>query len=123
MADKTGISKEPGLMISNSVIKAGKNQKFHLMITNSTDKMIKLNRGCAVAKIEPREECNLTTTLTGKISISKPPDYDTLRKNIIVDDINLFAEKDTDLGYTDTITMSIDRGKHTSIKQNCIILY
>ena len=48
--------------------------------------MIKLNRGCVVAKIEPIEECNLTTTLTGMISISKLPDYDTLRKNIIVDD-------------------------------------
>ena len=40
------------------------------MITNSTNKMIKLNRGCVVAKIEPIE-CNLTTTLTGKISIKK----------------------------------------------------
>ena len=42
--------------------------------------MIKLNRGCVVAKIEPIEECNLTTTLTGKISINKPPDYDMLKK-------------------------------------------
>ena len=48
--------------------------------------MIKLNRGCLVAKIEPKEECNLTTTVTGNISISKQSDYDTLRKNIIVDD-------------------------------------
>ena len=46
--------------------------------------MIKLNMGCVVAKIEPIEECNFTTTLQGKISIDKPPDYDTLRKNIIV---------------------------------------
>ena len=42
--DKTGISKEPGLMITNAVIKVGKNQRFPLMITNSTNKMIKLNR-------------------------------------------------------------------------------
>ena len=62
-ADKTGISKEPGLMITNSVIKVSKNQRFPLMITNSTNKMIKLNRGCVVAKIEPIEECYLTTTL------------------------------------------------------------
>ena len=41
------------------------------MITNSTNKMIKLNRGCVLAKIEPTEKCNLTITLTGKISISK----------------------------------------------------
>ena len=106
------------------------------MITNSTNKMIKLNRGCVVAKIEPIEECDLTTTLTGKISIGKPPDYDTLRKNIIVDDkhrqnveelikdnINLFAVKDTDLGCTDTITMSTDTGNHTPINKNLIVLY
>ena len=60
-ADKTGISKAPGLMSTNSVIKVSKNQRFPLMITNSTNKMIKLNRGCVVAKIEPIEECNLTT--------------------------------------------------------------
>ena len=79
-ADKTGISKEPRIMITNSVIKIGNNQRFSLMITNSTNKMIKLNRGCVVAKIEPIEECNLTTTLTSKISNNKPPDYDMLRK-------------------------------------------
>ena len=62
----------------------GKNQRFPLMITNSTNKMI--NRGCIVAKIEPIEECNFNTTLTGKIFINKPPDYDTLRKNITVGD-------------------------------------
>ena len=117
-------------MITNLVIKVGKNQRFPLMIMNSTNKTIKLNRGCRVAKIEPIEECNLTTTLTGKSSNNKPPDYDTLRENIVVDDkhqqhieqlikdnIDLFAEKDTDLGCTDTITMSIDTGSHTPIKQ------
>ena len=129
-ADKTGISKEPGLMITNSVIMVGKNQIFPLMITNPTNKMIRLNRGCVVAKIEPIKECNLTTTLMGKIPINKPPDYDTLRKNIIVgdkhrqnveqlikDNIDLFAEKDTDLCCTDTITMTIDTGNHTPFKQ------
>ena len=30
----------------------------------------------------------------------------------------MFAEKDTDLGCTDTITMTIDTGSHTPIKQN-----
>ena len=73
-------------MIADSVIKVGKNQRFPLMITHTTNKMIKLNNGCVVAKIEPIEECNLTITLTGKISIKKPPDYDTRRKNIIVGD-------------------------------------
>ena len=67
-------------MITNSVIMVGKNKRFPLMILNSTNKMIKLNRGCVVAKIEPTEDCNLTTTLTGKISINKPLDYGTLRK-------------------------------------------
>ena len=110
-ADKTSISKEWGLMITNSVIKVSKNQRFPLMITNVTNKMIKLNRGCVVAKIEPIEDCNLTTTLTDKTSINKPPDCEVLRKNIIVgdkygqnveqlikDNIDLFAEKDTNLG-------------------------
>ena len=70
MADKTGICKEAGLMLTNSVIKASKNQRFPLMITNSTNKIIKLNRGCVVVNNEPIEECNLTTTLTGKILLT-----------------------------------------------------
>ena len=61
-ADKTGINKEPGLVITNSVTKVGKNWRFPLIITNSTNKMNKWDRGCVVAKIEPREDCNLTTT-------------------------------------------------------------
>ena len=52
-ADKTGSSKEPGLMITNLVVKVSKNQIFPLMITNATNKMIKLNMGCVVAKIIP----------------------------------------------------------------------
>ena len=98
--------------------------------------MIKLNRGCVVANIEPIEECNLTTTLTGKTSINKPPDYEILIKNIIVgdkyrrnveqlikDNIDLFAVKDTDLGCTDTITMSIDTGAILLSNKNLTILH
>ena len=45
---------------------------------------------------------------------------DKHRQNVellIKDNIDLFAEKDTDLGCTATITMSIDTGNHTPIKQ------
>ena len=45
---------------------------------------------------------------------------DNYRQNVeklIKDNIDLFAEKNTDLGCTDTITMSIDTGSHTPIKQ------
>ena len=35
----------------------------------------------------------------------------------MINHIDLFAEKDTDLGCTDTITMSIETGNHTPIKQ------
>ena len=34
--DKTDISKKPGLMITNLVVKVSKNQRFPLMIPNST---------------------------------------------------------------------------------------
>ena len=128
--DKTSISTEPGLIITNAVVQVNKEQRFPLMITNSTNKMVKLKRGCVLAKIEPVDECNLTTAFQGKSPKTQPLEFSSIKDKIIVSNkhkkeieqlikhnLELFAEKDTDLGCTDTVKMTIDTGNHAPIKQ------
>ena len=81
--DKTGISNEPGLMLTNAVVEVSRNQRFPIEIINNTNKMFKLNRGCVIGKIEPIEECNLTSVQQRKTY--PPPDFETLKDKIIVD--------------------------------------
>ena len=126
--DKTGISNEPGLMLTNAVVEVSRNQRFPIEIINNTNKMFKLNRGCVIGKIEPIEECNLTSVQQCKTY--PPPDFETLKDKIIVDkehrpeiekliqqNISLFAEKDLHLTSTDTVTITIDTGNHAPVKQ------
>ena len=100
------------------------------MITNSTNKMVKLKRGCVLAKIEPVDECNLTTAFQGKSPKTQPVEFSTIKDKIIVSNehkkeieqlikhnLELFAEKDTDLGCTDIVKMTIHTGNHAPIKQ------
>ena len=126
--DKTGISNEPGLILTNAVVEVSRNQRFPIEVINNTNKMFKLNRGCVIGKIEPIEECNLTSVHQCKTY--PPPDFETLKDKIIVDkehrpeieeliqqNISLFAEKDLHLTSTDTVTMTIDTGNHAPVKQ------
>ena len=82
--NKTGISNEPGLMLTNAVVEVGRSQRFPVEIINNTNKMFKLNRGCVIGKIEPIEECNLTSFQPAKTY--PPPDFETLKSKIIVDE-------------------------------------
>ena len=128
--DKTGISTEPGLITTNAVVQVDKKQRFQLMITNSTNKIVKLKRGCVLVKIEPVDECNLTTAFQGKIPKTQPVEFSSIKDKIIVSNehkkeieqlikynLELFAEKDTNLGCTYTAKMTIDTGNHAPIKQ------
>ena len=83
-----------------------------------------------LAKIEPVDECNLTTAFQDKSPKTQPVEFSSIKDKIIVSNkhkkeieqlikhnLELFAEKDTDLGCTDTVKMTIDTGNHAPIKQ------
>ena len=130
--DSGYISSEPGLMISNAVVKMNKNREVPILIVNNTDKTFNLNRGCIVGKLEVIEETNIASineinkskendeNKTGKINraeISAPPEHRKLVEKLLFANEDLFAAKDTELGHTDTVTMKIDTGDHPPIRQ------
>ena len=51
-----------------------------------------------------------------KLKIILLIDHREIAEDLIEQNIDLFAEKDTDLGRTNTIKISIDTGNHPSIK-------
>ena len=46
------LSNEPGVMVSNSIAKLGKNRNIPVMIVNNTNKTYKIRKGCVLAKLE-----------------------------------------------------------------------
>ena len=55
------ISSEPGLMLSNAVIKIDNTRQFPIMIVNNTDKTFTLRRGCIIGKIEAIQEESISS--------------------------------------------------------------
>ena len=106
-----------------------------MFLINNTNKHIWLRKGSTIGKIEEVKECNFVNVNdlepmgTTNFPQGKLGSFDDLKQKIIVpinhreivedlieQNVDLFAEKDTDLGKTNTIKMSIDTGNHPPIK-------
>ena len=128
--DRGFISNEPGLKIINTVSKLTKDRSLPMFIVNNTNKFIKIHRHGLLAKISKVQNSNIKTINSviqnkqnkyqnNKIDLT---DLDVSEKyrphieNLIVKNQDLFASKDSELGYTDTVKMKIDTGDHKPIK-------
>ena len=120
------LGNEPGLLISNTVIKSRDVGKFPIMIVNSTNKTYKVRKGCVIAQIHQ-------VPIEGVVNIrgmphttdNKPLDLSELQvadkyreviEELIRNNRHLFATTDLELGHTDTTEMKIDTGKTAPIK-------
>ena len=133
--DQASISQDPGLILHEGVVKIKGSSKFPLLITNTTNKTYKLKRGCVLGKAESVAECNLIkgknisfnseTKLSNKDIQSKidqlkskltvPAEQRPKIEAIVETNVDLFAEKDTELGKTNTLEMNIDTQGHPPI--------
>ena len=52
------ISREPGLLTVNSIVKISKQGKFYSFLINNTNKLIQLRRGSTIGKTEEVNECS-----------------------------------------------------------------
>ena len=52
------MSREPGLLTANSIVKTSKQGEFSVLLINNTNKLIWLRKGSAIGKIEGVKECN-----------------------------------------------------------------
>ena len=122
----------PGPLTVNSIVKASKQDKFFVFIINNPDECIWVRKGSTICNIEKVKECNFVN-----IKVLNQQEQQTSLKVSFIDDmkqkiiisinhretvedlieqnVDLFAKKDTDLGRTNTIKMSIDAGNHLPI--------
>ena len=128
-AVKSGfIHAEPGINVLDSISKIHPSGRIPISIVNNTNRTYHIRKGCVVGRIEHvKEECLVTThdilnrpdsdtTVDFDKDLKTPDKYRSVVTQLIKDNIDRFATKDSDLGYTNTIKMKIDTGQHAPIK-------
>ena len=123
--DNGFLSREPGLMVMNGLVKVKGRRWFPIAIVNSTNKAFNIKKGNVVAKVGRIEEatvCSLTEACADqeaqgvKTDLSVPEIHKDRVQRLIRENSDLFADKDTELGRTDIIGMRVDTGDHPPIR-------
>ena len=104
-----------------------------MFLSNNTNKHIQLRKGSTIGKNETVKECNFVniedlTQLEQQTSLKVnslddlkqkiivPIDHRETNEDIIETNVDIFTEKNTELGRTNMIKMGIDTGSHLHIK-------
>ena len=134
-ADKGFISDEPGLAISDGLIKLERSRIIPVQISNTTGRTYRLKRGCVIGKLEQIAEENLVTfesynkikeNCQKQLSYSNaeiseelncPPEHQHKILNLMIKNKDLLAKKDSDLTQTSAVEMKIPTGTHPPIQQ------
>ena len=126
--DSGFIVNQPGLQILNTVVTLSKDRSLPLLIVNNTNKFIKIYRHGLLAKVSGIQNnvniTNVNSVVQNKECYSKlnlkdidvPAEYRTKIKKLVLKNQDLFANKDSELGHTDTVKMQIDVGNNHPIK-------
>ncbi|GFN83686.1 Pol polyprotein [Plakobranchus ocellatus] len=124
------IRDEPGLLLANSLSKLDNRCRCQLFLVNSTTKTYTLRRGSIMGKMSVVENEDIHTL--AEVVKSTPqtlplsPDFSEVQvpegycqevTTILKKNAYVFAASDTDFSLTNTVTMTIDTGKHPPIKQ------
>ena len=124
--DRGFTHREPGIQVVNSVGKLRKDRSIPILLTNKTNRTIKVHRHAIVARVEKENqklsEVNSilkTCKNHGNIDFNNldvPEESRKVIQNLILRNSDIFASKDSELGHTDTVTMNIDTGNNAPIK-------
>ena len=124
--DKGFIVNQPGLQVINTVSTLAKDRSLPLLIVNNTNKFIKIYRHGLLAKLAGIKN-NVSTVNSiiqnnqceSKLNLNDldvPQQYRPQIEKIILQNQDLFANKDSELGHTETVKMQVDVGDNESIK-------
>ena len=134
-ADKGFISEEPGLTITDGLIKLNRSHIIPVQISNTTGRTYRLQRGCVIGKLKQIAEDNLVTlenhnkirennhlkSSYSNTEISEelncPAEHRQKVLNMLIKNKDLLAKKDSDLTQTSTVEMKIPTGSHPPIHQ------
>ena len=125
--DRGFIVNQPGLQIINTVSTLNRDISLPLLIVNNTNKFIRIYRHGLLARISVVKGDNLlnvnSVIQNGKndthlnlkdLDVSK--EYRPKIEKLILQNKDLFANKDSELDHTDTVQMQIDTGNRNPIK-------
>ncbi|VDI37074.1 Hypothetical predicted protein [Mytilus galloprovincialis] len=125
--DDGHLSEEPGIVVFSAVAKLSDSRKIPIMLINQTNKHFKLKRGEVMGRGEGVKTQNISTLNVNKDQLVKEsslssnlnvaPEHRETVEQIIKRSLDLFAERDSDLGHTDTVKMKIETGNHPPIKK------
>lgn len=133
---------QPGLLATETLVTIKRNRNTALLVKNETNKAFSLKRNQILAIAEPFENnVNLETVEASKqitknkqthdaddtqveaVSMSSiptehiPASHRGQFKQVIEENLDIFAETDLELGRTNKVKMAIDTGDHPPIKQ------
>jgi hypothetical protein len=125
--EKSFLANEPGLIIVNTISKLSSNRSIPFLIANNSNKTIKIARHAVVAKIDKISDQklkNINSIIKDSESnfrlnmedLVVPSEFKGDIENLILQNQDLFASKDSELGHTDTVRMKIDTGDTSPIK-------
>ena len=124
--DRGFIVNQPGLQIINTVSTLAGDRSLPLLIVNNTNKFIKIYRHGLLAKITGIQNNVSTVNSVIKNDQSKdklnlndldvPQQYRSKIEKLVLQNQDLFANKDSELGHTETVKMQVDVGNNEPIK-------
>ena len=86
---------------------------------NQSNRHYKIPRGHIVGRVtatDSSEICEIQNDSGEEEKINVPRNFETSVRNVIKRNQDLFAKKDSDLGFSNTVKMSINTGDHHPIK-------
>ena len=124
--DKGFIVNQPGLQIINTVSTLAKDRSLPILVVNNTNKFIKIHRHGLLAKISGIQNTVMQVNSAmqqengdSKLNLSDldvSPQYRSQIEKLIIKNQDLFSNKDSELGHTETVKMHIDTGNNEPIK-------
>ena len=130
-ADRGYLSMEPGLQLQKSVVEVRSDKTFPVLISNHTNRSFRIKRGSVIGKIEKLKEENIAATVQngeeqkGKARSDWLDDLSVRKllffwgggvRKLVLENKDLFAQTDAELGHTYTVRMKLDTGEHPPIK-------
>ena len=125
--DRGFLANEPGLLVANAVADSSRTRNIPLMLVNNTDKFMRLRRGSVVARadlvpqelVKPLGREVASVERKEKLDLSEidtPLEFKGLVTKLVQANRDLFAAKDKELGFTDTVQMRIQLNDPTPIR-------
>ena len=111
------LREEPGLIIGETIAKVSNPRKVPIILFNQSDKFFHFRRGTVVGQGEYLQEHDIKSVneinkdnAEFMVNIDAPEEHKNKIEKIISSNRNLFAQKDTELGHTETVKMRLDTG-------------